>query len=217
MLMALCKRDVTSLKNALELRLLCIDPSPLSAAYMRQWIRSALVQIVPCRLFGAKPLSKPVLVYCQLDPSEQTSVELLSKCKTFHSRKCIWMHCLWHGDHLWVQPSMCTLKWEDCHLVCIWRCSNWQLQQYLQWHKVRQRNRLSIICVIEALVPYVGHKTVEYVVCFIIILWGSIGIACSIRHVYLYHNHNQRKKVEFIVSLCYDTFFICFNIASMKC
>ena len=29
---------------------------------------SALVQIMACRLFGAEPLSKPVLGYCQLDP-----------------------------------------------------------------------------------------------------------------------------------------------------
>ena len=39
----------------------------LSAAYMRQWIGSVLVQIMACRLFGAKALSKPVLGYCQLD------------------------------------------------------------------------------------------------------------------------------------------------------
>ena len=41
---------------------------PPSAAYMYQWIRSALVQIMACHLIGAKPLSKPVLGYCQLDP-----------------------------------------------------------------------------------------------------------------------------------------------------
>ena len=48
---------------------------PPSAAYMRQWIGSALVQIMACRLFGAKPLSKPTLGYCQLNPKEQTSVK----------------------------------------------------------------------------------------------------------------------------------------------
>ena len=42
------------------------------------------------RRTGDKPLSKPVLGYCQLDPSEQTSVKFESKFKTFHSRKCIW-------------------------------------------------------------------------------------------------------------------------------
>ena len=33
-----------------------------------QWIRSALVQIMACHLFGAKPISKPMQVYCPLDP-----------------------------------------------------------------------------------------------------------------------------------------------------
>ena len=41
---------------------------PPSAAYMYKWIRSALVQIMACHLFGAKSLSKPMLGYCQLDP-----------------------------------------------------------------------------------------------------------------------------------------------------
>ena len=34
-----------------------------------------------CRLFGAKPLSKPILDYCQLDPKEQISVKF--KVNTF--------------------------------------------------------------------------------------------------------------------------------------
>ena len=53
----------------------CINSSPPSAANMRQWIVSALVQIMACCLFGAKPLSKPMLGYCQLDLKEQTSVK----------------------------------------------------------------------------------------------------------------------------------------------
>ena len=39
------------------------NSSPPGAAYMRQWIGSALVQIMACRLFGAKPLSNPMLGY----------------------------------------------------------------------------------------------------------------------------------------------------------
>ena len=58
--------------------------------YMRQWIGSALAQIMACRLFGAKPLSKPMLGYCQLDCQEQTSVKIESEFYHFHSRKCIW-------------------------------------------------------------------------------------------------------------------------------
>ena len=45
----------------------CVKPSPLSAAYMCQWMESALVQIMACHLFGTKPLSKPMLGYCQLE------------------------------------------------------------------------------------------------------------------------------------------------------
>ena len=45
-----------------------IKSSPPSAAYMHQWIGSALVQIMACHLFGAEPLSKPILGYFQLNP-----------------------------------------------------------------------------------------------------------------------------------------------------
>ena len=44
-----------------------VNTSPPSAAYMRQWNGSALVQIMACLLFNPKPLSKPTLGYCQLD------------------------------------------------------------------------------------------------------------------------------------------------------
>ena len=56
-------------------------------ANLRQWIGSALVQIIACRLFGTKPLSKPMLGYCRLDPQKQTSVKFESKYKTFRSQK----------------------------------------------------------------------------------------------------------------------------------
>ena len=51
----------------LVLALLACFSSPI-AAYMCQWIGSALGQIMACRLCGTKPLSKPMLVYCQLNP-----------------------------------------------------------------------------------------------------------------------------------------------------
>ena len=37
-----------------------------------------------CRLVGAKPLSKPMLTYCQSDPWEYTSGRYESKHKTFY-------------------------------------------------------------------------------------------------------------------------------------
>ena len=72
-----------------------------SDAYMRPRIGSSLVQIMVCRLFGAKPLSKPM----PLDPYEQTSVKFQSKYIFFHSWKCIWKYCLQNSSHL-VQGDM---------------------------------------------------------------------------------------------------------------
>ena len=67
-----------------------VNSSPPNAAYMRQQTGSALVQVMACRLFGAKPLPERMLTYCQLDSWEQTSVKMSSKQNTFHSQKCIW-------------------------------------------------------------------------------------------------------------------------------
>ena len=64
-----------------------VNSSPPSAAYMRQWIGSALVQIMACHLFGAKPLPQPVLAYCQLDSWEHISMKFESEFYHFHSRK----------------------------------------------------------------------------------------------------------------------------------
>ena len=41
----------------------CLTHLPL----MPQWIGAALVEVMACRLLDAKPLSKPMLGYCQLD------------------------------------------------------------------------------------------------------------------------------------------------------
>ena len=49
---------------ATDLCLFWIKSPPPSAAYMRLWIGSALLQIMACRLFGAKPLFEPMLEYC---------------------------------------------------------------------------------------------------------------------------------------------------------
>ena len=46
-----------------------------SEAYIRRQPKPSLVQIMPCRLVGAKALSEPMLPHCQLDSWEQTSVK----------------------------------------------------------------------------------------------------------------------------------------------
>ena len=76
-----------------------LNSSSPSTAYMRQRMKSALVQIMACRLFGTKPLSKPMLGYCQLDSQEQTSVKFQSKYGHFHSQKCIWKYHRRNGNH----------------------------------------------------------------------------------------------------------------------
>ena len=48
-----------------------INSSPPSAAYMRHRIGSALVQIMACRLFGAKPLSKPMIGFVNWELSNR--------------------------------------------------------------------------------------------------------------------------------------------------
>ena len=72
---------------------------PPSAAHMRRWTRSAMVQVMACPLFGVKPLPEPMLTYCQLDPKEQTSVKFESKYKIFRSRQSIWKCRQRNGRH----------------------------------------------------------------------------------------------------------------------
>ena len=76
----------SKLKTLPNMASLTFNSSRPSAAYMRQWIRPTLVQIMSCRLFGAKPLSNPILGYCSWDPMEETSMQFSSKHKIFHSR-----------------------------------------------------------------------------------------------------------------------------------
>ena len=63
----------------------------LSYIYMHQENIPTLLQIMACRLFGAKPLSEPMLLYCQLDP---ISVKFFLKVKKFsfteiHLKMCV--------------------------------------------------------------------------------------------------------------------------------
>ena len=67
-----------------------VNSSPASAAYTRQWTGSALVQVMTCRLSGAKPLPELMLAYCRMDSSERISMIFESKFYHVHSCKCIW-------------------------------------------------------------------------------------------------------------------------------
>ena len=50
---------------------------------MHQWIESALVKIMACRLFGAKPLSKPVLSFLWIGHLGTNICEILIKMQNF--------------------------------------------------------------------------------------------------------------------------------------
>ena len=99
---------------------------------MHQWTGSSLVQVMACRLFGAKPFPEPMLVYCWLDYWPQVSVKFESEFYHFHSRRYIWKCCLlnWRpfcpgGDELiythdrsftyGVRPSAGTLLTSKCN------------------------------------------------------------------------------------------------------
>ena len=64
-----------------------IISSPTRAAYMRQWIRSTLSQIMACCPFSDKPLSKPILRYCLSGPLGTDFSEILTKIQNFSFTK----------------------------------------------------------------------------------------------------------------------------------
>ena len=65
-----------------------IVPAPLSAAYMRQSTGSSLVQVMACRLFGAKPSHEP-MHQCWLIVN-WTHGNIFQWNLNFISRKCNW-------------------------------------------------------------------------------------------------------------------------------
>ena len=85
------------------------NSSPPSAAYMRQETGPALTQTMACRLFGAKPLSEPMLAYCQLDSWEQISVKFEWESCHFHSRNAFENVVGQNGGHF-VQEEMNSLN-----------------------------------------------------------------------------------------------------------
>ena len=50
---------------------------------MHQEIRLPLVETMACHLFGTKPLSVPLLIYCRLNHQENNAVNLCFEENTF--------------------------------------------------------------------------------------------------------------------------------------
>ena len=61
----------------------CVCASRPRDACMRHQTRRSSVLIIVCRLLGAKPLSEPILAYCQLDHWVFVVVNFESKSKQF--------------------------------------------------------------------------------------------------------------------------------------
>ena len=91
-----------------------MNSSPPSAAYMHLWIRSTLVQKMAFCLFNAKPLFKPVLGYCRLEPWEQTSVKNLMPLKISSVK---WRTFCRGGDELTFNPfTVCNMRYQKAML-----------------------------------------------------------------------------------------------------
>ena len=72
-----------------------VNPLRPRDAYMHQWTVPSLFQIMACHLFGAKPLSEPMLAYFQFSHmhKEHISTKSYLNCKCFYQRKCSWKSC----------------------------------------------------------------------------------------------------------------------------
>ena len=146
-------------------------PPPPSATDMRQWIGSALIQIIACRLFSAKPLSKPMLSYCHLDPLGSN----FSEITTFHSRKCIWKYRLRNGGHFvqggWVKDAMLpsvhganpVANWSDMYTnwyhwddvaMSFWRNNDVVIVSPARWDDMETLAALQAICEWKPKVPH---------------------------------------------------------------
>ena len=107
-----------------------LNLSPPSTAYMRQRIGSALVQIMACRLFGTKPLSKLMLVYCQLNPKESkyklfiygnASENTICEMAAILSRASFpftWRFCKILQDYSLRGMSTLSLHYIHCTFIC---------------------------------------------------------------------------------------------------
>ena len=81
-----------------------LSSSPPSAAYIRQWIGSSLVQVMTCRMFGTKSLSEPIPVYCQLGTRfSDTWIGNISFLLKMHLKMCAKMAAILTRQR-WVNP-----------------------------------------------------------------------------------------------------------------
>ena len=99
------------------------------AIEMPQWTWSSLVQVMACRLFGAKPLPELIKNYCWLDPKEPTPVKFEWKHKNIYFKKKhlnmgqvtkLRLSRSWFCYQLITKPGNKTaaVLWPDPYVVC---------------------------------------------------------------------------------------------------
>ena len=72
-------------------------------AYRRQWTWS-LDQIMAGRMFGAHPLSDPMLIYCQMNHKEHISRKFYLKLQSIHPRK-LSSNIIWKLEAIFSRPQ----------------------------------------------------------------------------------------------------------------
>ena len=90
--------------------------------YERHWTGSSFGQIMTCCQFSAKPLSKPMLTYCQKDPNEHNFIEV----------KLIWNSKVFieeNGSEI-VYIFLAILSWPQCDQV--W--CHYNSVHYITWY-----------------------------------------------------------------------------------
>ena len=113
-----------------------INSYPPNATYMHQWIGSALVQIMACRLFGAKPLSKSILYYCQADLRETLQWNFNQNTK--------WRNVGHFVQGRWV-TEIPVIYYCDWNNILIPDKNGWRTFCWRHFHAVSWRNRI-VLC-----------------------------------------------------------------------
>ena len=137
----------------------------------------SLVQIMAWHLFGAKPLSEPMLAYCQLNPSMNKLQCHLIESQTFSFKKMhLKMLCAkWQSSCLSLYVlTLQVLRWEHSRTRSIlWLLTLWILSSpghfceitvaSLNQQNCREREHL-LTWWIRGTLTHQGHNTVHHLV-----------------------------------------------------
>ena len=76
--------------------------------------QSVLVQVMACRLLGGKPLPEPMLIYCQLDLQEQTSVKFRMEIQNLKMHENAFENVICQNGGHFVQGDICSTSQDLC-------------------------------------------------------------------------------------------------------